>query len=292
MYLYMYYDLVTSYVHFTALMKCYFASLIFSSRCVSARCEECLVKAPAVVEPAPTSLDVTLLANIKGEKLTQTHFYRFAFHCKSVCLVNDSLWTCHSRGRIQVFSLELQKKLSMQNDEFGDLFSVTMLPNEQIVLAGSSGLFYLTPNGNVRSVIDATRSYTNVVSVGCRVYAYCPGEDRLVQYQLVHNMWYEFRERNIFTSHRNLTRASFATSGDDVYVCGQSWQTVQRFLSDSGELKAIYDITAASMDSSQQYLRVCAVDSQESLLLADTEFDRLTVRDVIFEFRGGGICHL
>ena len=163
------------------------ASLILSSRCVPARCQDCLVKAPAAVEPR----DVTLLASIKGETLTRTHVYRFAFPCNSVCLVNGSLWTCHNDGRVHVFSLELQKKFSMQNDEFGDVFNVTALQNEQILLAGSSGLFYLTPNGNVRCVIDATRSYSNVISAGYRVYACCLREDRLVQYQLVENTWQE-----------------------------------------------------------------------------------------------------
>ena len=277
----MYYDLVTSYVHFTALTKCYLASLIFSSRCVPARCQDCLVKAPAVVEAAPTSLDVTLLANIKGETLTQTHFYRFAFHCKSVCLVNDSLWTCHSRGRIQVFSLELQMKFSMQNDAFGDVLNVTALPNEQIVLACSSGLFHLTPNGNVRCVIDATRAYNNVISVGYRVYGYCPGEDHLLQYQLVRNMWYKLHGRNVLTSHRNLTSATFATSHDDVYICCSNSKMVKRFSSQFGDLEATYDVTDAFMDSNDWYFpRLCAVDSQKSLLLEATNFNRLTVRDV------------
>ena len=239
------------------------------------------MKAPAAVEPAPEPRDVTLLASIKGETLTRTHFYRFAFYCNSVCLVNGSLWTCHNRGRIQVFSLDLQKKFSIQNGAFGDVFSVTTLPNEQIVVAGSCGLFYLTPNGNVRWVIDETRSYSNVISVGYRVYACCPGEDRLLQYQLVHNMWYELHERNILTSHRNLACASFATSDKDVYICGQMGQTVQRFSSKFGDLEDIYDVTAAFTDSNHWYFpRLCAVDSQKSLLLADKEFDRLTVCDV------------
>ena len=123
------------------------------------------MKAPAAVEPR----DVTLLASIKGETLTRTHVYRFAFPCNSVCLVNGSLWTCHNSGHIQVFSLELQKKFWMQNDAFGDVFNITMLPNEQIIVAGSCGLFHLTSNGDVSWVIDATRSYTNVISVGYRV---------------------------------------------------------------------------------------------------------------------------
>ena len=267
-------------VIFTVMTKRNLASLIFSSRCVPARCQDCLVKASAAVEPAPTSLDVTLLANIKGKTLTRTHFCRFAFSCKSVCLVNDSLWTCHNDGRVQVFSLELQEKFSMQNDDFGDVFNVTALPNEQIVLACSSGLFYLTPNGNVRCVIDATRSYNNVVSVGYRVYGYCPGEDHLLQYQLVRNTWYKLHGRNVLTSHRNLTSASFAAS-DDVYICYQNMQMVERLSSEFGDLVGIDDVTTAFMDPKHSYFpRLCAVDSQKSMLLADTEFDRLCVRDV------------
>ena len=94
-------------------------------------------------------------------------------------------------------------------------------------------------------------------------------------------MWYEIRERNMFTSHRNMSWASFATSDDDVYVSGQSRQMVERFSLKSGDLKAMYDVTAASMGSNHWYdPRLCAADSQKSMLLADTEFDRLCVRDV------------
>ena len=148
-------------------------------------------------------------------------------------------------------------------------------------VVANCGLLYVTQNGNVRCVLDETRSYSNVISVGYRVYAYSPGQDRLSQYQLVHNMWYKLQGENALTSHRNLLSASFATSHDDVYICYQNRQTVDRFSSEFGDREDIYDVTTALMGPNHWYFpRLFGVDRQKSLLLADTEFDRLCVRDV------------
>ena len=104
----------------------------------------------------------------------------------------------------------------------------------------------------------------------------------MLQYQLLWNTWYGPYEENILTSHRNLTCATFATSDDDVYICCQIRKLVQRFSPESGDLKeAIYDVATAFMDSDHWYFpRLCAVDSQKSLLLEAANFNRLTVRDV------------
>ena len=103
----------------------------------------------------------------------------------------------------------------------------------------------------------------------------------MLQYQLLRNTWYGPCAENILTSHRNLTCATFATSDDGVYICCQIRKVVQRFSPVSGDLKvAIYDVTTAFMDSEHWYFpRLCAVDSQKSLLLAD-EFDQLNVLDI------------
>ena len=65
----------------------------------------------------------------------------------------------------------LTPKYCLENRSWGDVYDVTELWNQEVVLTGGGGLFHLSAEGNVLHVIDCDLSYCRCVVIDSTVYA-------------------------------------------------------------------------------------------------------------------------
>ena len=86
-------------------------------------------------------------------------------------LVNGELWCCQNDGRILVLDQHLTQKYWLEHRSWGDVYDVTQLWNQEVVLTGSDGLFHLSAEGKILQVITRDLSYCQCVVINSTVYA-------------------------------------------------------------------------------------------------------------------------
>ena len=216
---------------------------------------------------------------------------------QSVHSINDDIWTCQDDGTVQIFDQNLHCRRTLSDEQWGHVYDVTQLPNEDVVLAGLGGLYHLTANGETKTAIDKLDKYNSSVVVDDKLFANCYGPPRLIVYTMRNDRW-ETRDtislagvvgENAFVTMATANGKIFACSHLDnkVFVLSQSGEVLQTHGKEGpgpvGELMfhCLAVSKARSVPAGElSRPRLCAVDSEESMLVADRGNDRLQVCDV------------
>ena len=218
----------------------------------------------------------------------------------SMNAINDDIWTCHCGGTIVILSRDLKLLRTLSDQRWCDVFDVTKLPNGDVALAGRGGLYHLTVTGKTKTAISNLNGYTSSVIVDEKLFAYCWSPPRLIFYTMQNDRW-ETRDTislahvvtgNAFVTLGTANGKIFACSDHDakVFVLSQSGQVLQthgklgpdRAVGLAGVLNIFTrsDKTRLGQAGGMIGPHLCAVDSEELMLVADSGNDRLQVCDV------------
>ena len=197
----------------------------------------------------------------------------------SVQYIKDDVWMCQKRRTVQIFDQNLECLRKLSDQQWGNVRRVTELPNGDVVLAGYGGLYHLTATGETKTAIDAVTIYNSSVFVDDKLFASCWNPPRLIVYTLQNDRW-ETRDTislaDVNTSHAYVT---LATANGKIFACSDTAAKVF-VLSQSGEVLQTHGKRGSGPAGELSRPELCAVDSQESMLVADWGNDRLQVCDV------------
>ena len=193
--------------------------------------------------------------------------------------INDDVWVCEMKGIIQVFDRNLEYLRLLSDQRWGDVCDVTQLPNGDVVFAGSGGLFHLTATGETKTAIDTVNKYTSSVIVNDNLFANCNDPPRLIVYTMQNDRWETRDTISLAGVVKPNACLTLATANGKIFACSDDDGEVF-VLSQSGEVLQTHGKPGSGPAGELNYPRLCAVDSEESMLVADWGNDRLQVCDV------------
>ena len=130
-----------------------------------------------------------------------------------------------------------------------------------------------------KTTIDRSKRYTSSVIVHDKLFAYCWSPPRLIVYTMQNDRW-ETRDTISLTGVvKDDDVMTLATANGKIFAC--SLDDAKVFvLSQSGEVLQTHGKPGSGPAGELYGPELCAVDSEESMLVADFYHDRLQVCDV------------
>ena len=243
------------------------------------------------------SQDIHKLSSLRQKQFVQGKAAKLVRCPQSVQYIRDRVWTCQDQrpGTVQIFDRDLKLLRTLSDQQWGDVCDVTELPNGDVALAGSGGLYHLTSTGENKTAIDTESKYFSSVVVDDKLFAYCNKPPRLIVYTLQNDRWETHDTISLADVVEHIAYVTLATANDKIFACSAHDGKVF-VLSQSGEVlqthgkpRSVPDGELSDEEAHQTepppagelYMpRLCAVDSEESMLVADRDNDRLQVCDV------------
>ena len=187
----------------------------------------------------------------------------------------------------------LTQKYCLENRSWGDVYDVTELWNQEVVLAGGGGIFHLSAEGKVLHVIDRDMSYCRCVVIDSTVYAcgrraccrllksfvfsnFCGWRFQIIKrmgfncfHEETDTLQYEMRPSRVLV-HDNQRRddMSLVASASDLLLCFADSKQVM-ILSKTGDVKSIFCVQGDFEIGPISNPRICAVDAEGSILVLD-----------------------
>ena len=227
-------------------------------------------------EPDP---DVHKLSRLRERPFVVRKVAKLANRPQSVQCINDDIWTCQYNGTIEIFDRDLKLLHTLTNQQYGTVCDVTELANRDVVLAGRGGLFHLTVTGKTKTVIDKWNKYSSTVLVDGKLFAYCYSPPRLIVYTMRNDRWETRGTISLAGVVADSAYVTLATENGKVFACS-SYDDQVLVLSQSGEMLQTHGEPGSDQAGELYWPYLCAVDSEESMLVADHYNDHLQVCDV------------
>ena len=203
----------------------------------------------------------------------------------------------------------LTQKYCLENRSWGDVYDVTELWNQEVVLTGGGGIFHLSAAGNVLHVIDCDLSYCRCVVIDSTVYAcgrraccrllksfvfsnFCGWRFQIIKrmglncfHEETDTLQYEMRPSRVLV-HDNQRRddMSLVASASDLLLCFADSKQVM-ILSKTGDVKSTCCVKGDFEIGPISNPRICGVDAEGSILVLDDVMSALHVRDVTGSWR-------
>ena len=130
-----------------------------------------------------------------------------------------------------------------------------------------------------KTTIDRSKRYTSSVIVHDKLFAYCWSPPRLIVYTMQNDRW---ETRDTISLARVASGGDFVTlaaANGKLFACSVCDAKVF-VLSQSGEVLQTHGKPGSGLAGELNEPELCAVDSEESMLVADRDNDRLQVCDV------------
>ena len=277
--------------------------------CISGLCQWCSPSSNVNVDSS-----AHLLTSLIRKRLTKKRVLPLVNKCNSLRQINNELWCCQNDGQILVLDQDMTQKHTLQNTVWGDVHDVTELSQEEVVLAGSGGLFLLSAAGQVKATMQQGLSYLRCMVIDGAVYVHCSSENSqlLLKFTFSGDAWLCHDVMNIQTSCAQLLAHSSTLDSpayhcwlctrqrDDVTMAASPSQmclciaasATAITVSSTGKIIRKFDVQGDLLLDSMAYPRVAAADSQGNLLLLDDHMGVIQVRDVNGSFSQLEIdCH-
>ena len=184
--------------------------------------------------------------------------------------IHQNLWVCKNKGVIQIYSTGLVAKRKLKNSKWGDVYDITEMPGCGVVLAGSTGLFHVTSNGESTSEVERG-VFLSVASENNRIYAQLKGQSSLSVF-LYNGVW--VRMSSIDLPFKANARVSLRAFSSRLYVCSAVDGSIKT-LSLTGEVVESFGKRGSGRVGHLRDPIVCDVDSAQNVLVADTGNNQL-----------------
>ena len=184
----------------------------------------------------------------------------------------NQLWSCQYEC-IEMFDKNLKRIKVLSNKEWGYVYDVAMMPNVGVVIACTGGLLPIDDDGNTTMEIDSN-SFISVDTYNDTLYAFCWG-DCMVRTYIYGDTW--IPRKNINCS-RFSSVSSIRVMNDKIVVYDGEGRRVD-VLSLKGEMLNSYDLYPPNKDYDSRYHRLCQVDIDGALLIAEEDSKQLLLLD-------------
>ena len=225
-------------------------------------------------EPNP---NVHKLTSLQQKSLVRLDDTKLINRPRSVHSINEEIWVCLKNCAIQIFDRNLKCLRTLSEKQWQFVCGVTELSDGEVALAGSGGLYHLTATGETKTAIDKANRYNSSVMVDDKLFAYCNDPPRLIIYTMQNDRW---KTHDTISLARVVTRYDFvslAAANGKIFACSGSDAKKVFVLSQSGEVLQTHGKPGTGSAGELFGPELCAVDSEESFLVADLGNDRLQV---------------
>ena len=129
-----------------------------------------------------------------------------------------------------------------------------------------------------KTTIDRSKRYTSSVIVHDKLFAYCWSPPRLIVYTMQNDRWETRDTISLAGVVKPNACLTLATANGKIFACSDEDGEVL-VLSQSGEVLQTHGKPGSGRADGLHWSFLCAVDSEESMLVADCSNDRLQVFD-------------
>ena len=224
------------------------------------------------------STDIHEPSRLRESQLVLENAAKLINDPRSVHSINDEVWTCQDNGILQLFDRNLECLRKFTDQQWGDVCDVTELSNKSVVLAGHGGLYHITTTGETKTAIDTVNKYYSSVILDDNLFAYCYDPPRLIVYTMRKYRWEKCNSISLARAVKQCAYVTLATANGKIFACSDEDDKVF-VLSQSGKVLQTHGKPGSGPAGRLRKPFLCAVDSEESMLVADRGNDRLQVCD-------------
>ena len=270
--------------------------------CISGLCQWCSPSSNVNVDSS-----AHLLTSLIRKRLTKKRVLPLVNNCNALRQINNELWCCQDDGQILVLDPDMTQKHTLHNRLWGDVHDVIELNDDEVVLAGSGGLFLLSAAGQVKATMQQGLTYLRCMVIDGAVYVHCLSENAMLLLKftfngdawlfhvimnmqtlgsvqlLQHSSTIDYPDNHCWLCTRQRADVTMAASSSEMFLCIAASATAIT-VSSTGEITRKIDVQGDLLSEGMAYPRISAADSQGNILLLDDYMGVLQVRDVTGEF--------
>ena len=226
----------------------------------------------------PKLSPIQSLAELRLRRFTKRNSTKLKDKPNSVSMVNGEIWTCQDNGIIQVFDQRLKCLRKMADSSWKAVCDVTPISNTDVVLAGYGGLFHVTVAGVTKARIGPMKRCDSCAFAGDRLFAHYYDPPRIEAYTRRDDGWEPCVTIILVHGTTSDMYMTMAVANNKLYVCSAHDNEVY-VVTPYGEVMATHGSSGSRLAGELDCPFLCAVDSDESMLVADCKNHRLQVCD-------------